>query len=101
MTRFTDDEIDAMRIQIQEDENKTYVKFHAIAKHISSISKYNARVAKSQYGVMPENRHVPFYYIEIPMCQYDTENHWIQDMLKLTGCEPPVAGIYIKSKGFI
>lgn len=102
MKRYTDAEIDAVKMQLWNDECEIESKMKKIVDHIKTLSSYRyVHVSKSTHASDPSSKYLPYYYVEIPMSQYDFPTDWIKAMLATTGCTPPVSGIYINSKGFM
>jgi len=100
--RYTSEEIFEMQTQIFEDNRAERDKFDKIADWVSGKARRDARTEISEYGRSPDNPHVRFHYISIPMSQYDNATPWMIDGVNgPNACKPPVAGIYIHTQGWM
>jgi hypothetical protein len=100
--RYTIDEIYEMKRQIFDDNQAERAKFSQIAEWVSGKARYKCKVQFSDFAVGLENPHIPFYYISVPMNQYDIASPWIVDGVNGPNkCKPPVAGIHIRTEGFM
>ena len=100
--RFTSEEIYAMKTQVFEDNQAERAKYTKIAEWCSKKSKYRCDVRCSEYASSPDNPHIPYYYISIPMSQNGNPTSWIMDGIKgPTNCVPPVAGIGFRTEGWM
>lgn len=100
--RYTAEEIYEMKTQIFEDNQAERLRFEKIAEWATKKAQYRCNVEFSEYASSPDNPHIPYYYIGIPMSQYGNPTPWIMDgVLGPDACKPPVAGINIRSKGWM
>ncbi len=100
--RYTAEEIYEMKTQIFEDNQAERAKYALITEWVSVKAQAEAVVEISQFANGLENPHIPFYYISIPMSQYDNPSPWVIDGVNGPNkCKPPVAGIHAGTKGWM
>jgi hypothetical protein len=91
-----------MKTQIFEDNQAERAKFALIAEWVSGKARTRAEAEFSDFAGSLENPHIPFYYISIPLSQYDSPSPWVIDGVNGPNkCKPPVAGINIHTKGWM
>lgn len=100
--RYTSEEIYEMKTQIFEDNIAERAKFIKIAAWIEGKARIRADVDFSDFSPCPDNPHIPYYFISIPMTQYDNPSDWVLDGVNGdTKCKPPIVGISGSTPGWM